>query len=53
MAFVVVGVAFGLALPDRQGRLGAVKSLDPGLRVSAPHERVVGRVQVEPGGFVN
>ena len=45
---VVVGAGLGRADVQRQRRLGPFQRLDPALLVHAQHQRLVGRVQVQP-----
>jgi hypothetical protein len=46
---VVVGHAFDIAQPHRQRRLGAFQRLNPRLFIRAQHQRLVRRIEVEPG----
>jgi hypothetical protein len=48
MPDVVVGTPLDPARPDRSDGLGCVPAPDLGLLVHADHDRVDGRVQVEP-----
>lgn len=48
VALVIVGHGRGAALLQRQAGLGAIERLDLGLLIDREHQRVLGRVDVEP-----
>ncbi len=48
MPDVVVRAPLGAARADRQARLGALQRLDLALFINADHDRLLGRIQVQP-----
>ena len=48
-----MGHPFNVAQPHRQHRLGALQRLDLALFVHAQHQRLVGRIEIEPDHVAN
>jgi hypothetical protein len=53
MALVIMRHGAGAALLHGQSRLGAIEGLDLALLIDAQHQRLVGRVEIEPDDVLN